>query len=148
MNLRPLSRLKRDERGASVIEVALFAPVLGVMLMGITDLAMGYARKLSLEQAAYRSLEKVAVGTVRTDYSFLRAEAASAAGVAESAVTVDNWLECDRARQTNFDGSCAAGTMTSRYVQVTINASYTPRFSVGPLATSVPLQASAALRIQ
>lgn len=144
-----LAPLGRDERGTSVIEVALFAPILGVMVMGVTDLAMGYARKLTLEQAAYRSLEKVAVGSVQSDYSFLRAEAATAAGVPQSSVAVDNWLECDRARQTDFAGSCAAGQMTSRYVQVTINGSYTPRFSLGPLgSSSVPLQASAAVRIQ
>ncbi|HEV2865940.1 MAG TPA: TadE family protein [Allosphingosinicella sp.] len=144
-----LLALGRDEGGASVIEFALFAPILAVMVMGVSDLSMGYSRKLTLESAAFRSLEKVAVGSVQTDYQFLKAEAAAGAGVPQSNVTVDNWLECDRVRQTDFTGTCPTGQMTSRYVQVTINSTYTPRFNYGPLGGSpVPISASAALRIQ
>ena len=153
-----LQRIRRDDKGASVIEFALFAPVLGVMLMGVTDLAMGYSTKLRVEGAIYRSLEKVAVGTasgpqvVSNDYSYLQAEAAAGAGVPTSAVTVEQWLECNRARQTDFAGSCPDGQDTARYVKVTINTSYTPRFSYGPLVRStngtVPIEANASLRVQ
>jgi Flp pilus assembly pilin Flp len=146
---RCLTGLRRDQRGASVIEFALFAPILAVMVMGVSDLAMGYSKKLVLEQAAYRSLEKVAVGTVQSDYTFLKAEAATAAGVPVTSVTVDNWLECDRVRQASFTGSCASGQMTSRYVEVSISSTYSPRFNYGPLGGSaVPISATAALRIQ
>jgi Flp pilus assembly protein TadG len=148
-----LRRLRDDDRGASVIEFALFAPILGVMVMGVTDLAMGYSTKLRVEAAIFRALEKVAVGSFQTDYTtYVRSEAATAAGVPESAVTVDSWLECNRARQADFAGSCAAGQDTARYVRVTINTSYTPRFSYGPLVRSsngtVPIEANASLRIQ
>jgi Flp pilus assembly protein TadG len=146
---RSLTSLRGDSRGASVIEFALFAPILAVMVMGVTDLAMGYSKKLVLEQAAYRSLEKVAVGTIQSDYTFVQTEAAAAAGVPASSVTVDNWLECNRVRQASFTGSCAAGQMTSRYVQVSISSTYTPRFNYGPVGGSpVPISASTALRIQ
>src|SRR5688572_15274005 len=104
-----LRRLREDTRGASLIEFALFVPILAMMLMGVTDLAMGYSAKLRVEGAAYRALEKVAVGTVQSDYSFLRAEAAAAdgaGGVQATDVTVDAWLECNRVRQTDFSGIC------------------------------------------
>jgi Flp pilus assembly protein TadG len=148
-----LHRLRGDDRGASVIEFALFAPILGVMLMGVTDLAMGYSTKLRVEAAIFRALEKVQVGSYQTDYqTFIQQEAATGAGVPTSAVTVESWLECNRARQADFAGSCAAGEDTSRYVKVTINTSYTPRFSYGPLVRStngtVPIEANASLRIQ
>jgi Flp pilus assembly protein TadG len=148
-----LHRLRGDDKGASVIEFALFAPVLGVMLMGVTDLAMGYSTKLRVEGAIYRALEKVAVGSFQSDYAtYLQAEAATAAGVPTSAVAVDSWLECDRIRQASFAGACAAGQATSRYVKVTITTSYTPRFSYGPLVRTsngtVPIEANASLRIQ
>lgn len=149
-----ICRLGGDERGASVIEFALFAPILALLVMGVSDLAMGYSRKLTIEQAAYRTLEKVAVGTVQSDYQYLKAEAATAAGVAQSAVTVDNWLECNRTRQDDFNGVCPDGEMISRYVRITIASSYTPRFNYGPLARGfavngqVPISASTALRIQ
>ncbi len=147
--------LRRADRGASLIEFALFAPVLALMIMGISDVAMGYSAKLKLEQAAYRSLEKVAVGTVQSDYSYLRAEAATAAEVPITNVTVDNWLECDRVRQASFDGTCPAGQMISRYVQITILSTFRPAFPYGPLARSFSgtdgsfaISAGAALRIQ
>ena len=148
-----LHRLRGDDRGASVIEFALFAPILGVMLMGVTDLAMGYSTKLRVEAAIFRALEKVQVGSYQADYqTFIQQEAATGAGVPTSAVTVESWLECNRARQADFAGSCAAGQDTARYVKVTITTSYTPRFSYGPLVRStngtVPIEANASLRIQ
>ena len=148
-----LHRLRGDDQGASVIEFALFAPILGVMLMGVTDLAMGYSTKLRVEGAIFRALEKVQVGSFQSDYTtFIQSEAATAAGVPTSAVVVESWLECDRTRQADFAGSCAAGQDTARYVKVTITTSYTPRFSYGPLVRStngtVPIEANASLRIQ
>ena len=158
MAVNLLARLRRDEKGASVIEFALFAPVLGLMVMGISDLAMGYSTKLRVEGAIFRSLEKVAVGSasgpaaVQNDYSFLATEAATAAGVPVSQASVDQWLECNRVRQSAFTGTCPDGQDTARYVQVTINTSYTPRFSYGPLIPTsngvVPIEANASLRVQ
>ena len=149
-----LRRLGRDERGASIIEFALFAPILGLMVMGIADTAMSYATKLRFEQAAYTALEKVAVGSVQTDYSFLREDAATAAGVPVEDVEVDAWLECDGARQTSFTGACDNGQIITRYVRITIDSGYEPSFAYGPLAAAarsdgtIPVTASAAVRIQ
>ena len=152
-----LCRLRGDERGASIIEFALFAPILGFMVMGISDLAMGYSAKLELEGAAYRALEKVAVGSVQSNYSSLRQEAATAAGVPLANVTVSNWLECNRVRQSDFNGTCPDGQMVSRYVQVAITSSYQPSFDYGPIGRSFgersadgsfPLSATAAMRVQ
>ena len=152
LRLKPLGR---DERGASMVEFALFAPILAVMVMGISDVSMGYSRKLTLEQAAYRTLERVAVGSVKSDYSYLRPEAAAAAEVPVANVTVENWLECDGIRQPAFDGVCPETQMVSRYVRIGITGTYTPSFNYGPLARgfggadgTVPIAASTSLRIQ
>src|SRR5688572_30047213 len=106
---RLLASLRRDERGASVLEIGLFAPILAGMLIGVTDMSMGYARKLAVEQATFRALERVQLGTVQTDYSFVTTEAATAAGVPVSQVTLDTWRECDRTRQSTFEGVCNTG---------------------------------------
>ena len=151
-----LAALRADARGASVIEFALFAPILGMMLMGVSDLAMGYSAKLRVEQAAYRGLEKVAMGTVQTDYDYLRTEAANSdgpGGIEAGEVTVDMFLECNETRSTGgFNGVCAAGQRTARYVRLTVTDTYTPRFSYGRVFGNaqgvVPLSATAALRIQ
>ena len=147
--------LLADESGASLIEFALVLPILAMMVMGISDVAMGFSRKLAVEAAAYRTLEKVAVRSSDTDMSTLAAEAATAAGVDEDDVTIDMWLECARTRQTDITGVCAAGQETARYVSVEIDATYTPRFDYGPLADAfggrdgiVPTGATAAMRMQ
>jgi Flp pilus assembly protein TadG len=126
-----LSRLARCERGAGVIEFAFVAPMLAILTVGIVDLGRGYSAKLTLEEAAYRSLEKVSVGTVQSDYTFVKTEAATAAGVPEANVTVDNWLECDGSRQGAFDGSCTSTQQTTRYVKVTITDTFKPSFPYG-----------------
>ena len=90
---RLLPGLRRDESGVSVIELGLIAPVIAFMIIGMTDMARGFAAKLKLEQAAHRALEKVAVGTGQSDYSYVRTEAATAAGVPEANVAVTTWLE-------------------------------------------------------
>src|SRR5687767_6083444 len=92
--VRFLRRLARDARGSSVVEFALAAPVLGLVVVGIADYGRGFSQRFALETAAHRTLERAAVGTTNTDYSFLRQEAATAAGVPIDDVTFDNWLEC------------------------------------------------------
>lgn len=123
--------LLRSDAGSTVVEMALVAPFLAALLIGMVDLSRAYSTKLQLEQAAQRTIEKVAQQTqVSTDYTAaLKAEGASAAGVAESAVSPDFWLECDGARES-FTGACDAGESFARYVTVEITKTYTPLFSV------------------
>ncbi len=54
-----ITRLAQDDRGASIIELALVAPILASLLIGMVDLSRAYSHKLLLEQAAQRSIEKV-----------------------------------------------------------------------------------------
>ena len=118
-----------DERGTSVVELALIMPVLSSMLIGMVDISRGYSAKLELEQAAQRSIEKVQqYQTPEDTYSTLQSEAASAAGVATSAVTIDYWLECNGTRQAVYDSLCPAGQTYVRYVTVSIQKMFTPMF--------------------
>lgn len=118
-----------DERGASVIELALVMPVLASMLIGMVDISRAYSAKLQLEQAAYRAVEKVQqYQTTESTYSTLYTEAATAAGVATSAVTVDYWLECNGTRQAVYDSVCPSGQAYTRYVTVSIQKMFTPMF--------------------
>jgi Flp pilus assembly protein TadG len=121
--------LARDERGASLIEMALLMPVLASMLIGMVDISRAYSAKLQLEQAAQRAIEKVQqYQTTSSTYSTLQSEAATAAGVATSAVTVDYWLECDGTRQTDYSGVCPSGQAYTRYITVSIQKMFTPMF--------------------
>lgn len=124
--------LLRNERGSSVIEMALAAPVLALLLIGMVDMSRGYSTKLQLEQVAQRTIERVQ----NSDYSesqktTLQSEAATAAGVATTAVAVTSWLECNNSgTKLAFTASCTdPNDHYARYVEIDIQKTYTPMFS-------------------
>lgn len=92
---RRLAALRCDSRGASLLEFGLFFPILALFLLGTIDLGRGLAAKFHLEQAAQRTIELANLGNrPQADYSFLIAEAAAAAEVPATQVTLEQWLEC------------------------------------------------------
>lgn len=132
MMKRPASLCRRED-GSSVIEMALAAPFLAFLLIGMVDLSRAYSTKLQLEQVAQRTIEKVQ----NTEYSesqktALQSEAATAAQVSTAAVTVSSWVEC------NNNGTKLAWTTScsdpdhpfARYVEIQIQKTYTPMFSL------------------
>ena len=149
-----LRQLLRDRRGNSVIELALFAPVIATFVVGMSDLARGLTRKFQIEQASYRALELITVGALQTDYSaFVRSAAAAAAGEPIANVTVTNWLECDGVKKANFSDVCTSSQQTARYVKVQIVSDFRPTFSymadvMGGADGRVRLTSRSTLRVQ
>ena len=131
-----LKSLARDESGASIIEMAMVLPVLSGLLIGMIDISRAYAAKLSLEQAAYRAIEKVQqYNTTASTYSTLKSEAAAAAnasgfsGVTDSDVTIDYWLECNGTRKSDYNTSCAGNETIARWITVDVSAKFNPMFA-------------------
>ena len=123
------ARIARDDRGASIIELALVAPVLASLLIGMVDLSRAYSYKLKLEQAAQRAIEKVqAYQTSTSTYTTLQSEAAAAAGVPTNKVTIDYWLECDGTRASNYESVCTGSQTYARWVTVSVEGTFTPMF--------------------
>lgn len=148
MNLRLLSR---DERGTSLVEFGFLAPFLGLLAMGVIDLSRGLAERFQLQQAVSRSLELVqarpaVVGddAADLDYTFVKVEAASAAGVPQSQVTLTRWLECNGVEQPSVTGTCPAGQDVARYLRVRIAKNFQGEFYF----QTIPMSASGALRTQ
>jgi len=123
------TRLVRDERGASIIELALVVPVMASLLIGMVDLSRAYSHKLKLEQAAQRAIEKIQqYQTTTSTYGTLQQEAADAAGVPLANVNIDYWLECNGTRATTYNSSCSTGQTYGRWVQVDVTGTFTPIF--------------------
>jgi Flp pilus assembly protein TadG len=134
--IRYATSLARDERGASIIELAMAMPVLASLLIGMVDISRAYSAKLQLEQAAYRAVEKVQqYQASESTYTTLQSEAGSAARaagfstVADSDVVIDYWLECNGARQANYDTTCPSGQTYARWVTIDIPGTFSPMFS-------------------
>ena len=119
----------RDERGAAVIELALVAPLLALMTIGIIDVSQAFGRRLTLEQAAQRAIEKVMQTTGdTTPEETIKAEAAAQGNVSEDDVVVTYRLECDGEVVVDFDTECDVGAAESRWLQVTVSGTYEPMF--------------------
>ena len=120
--------LVRDQGGASVIEMGIAAPILATMLVGMVDLSNAYSTKLQMVQVAQRTIEKVQVRSFQeSDKDALKAEAATAAGVDTSKVTIEAWLECNGAK-TTFSSECSDGQAFARYVSVEVIKEHEPFF--------------------
>ena len=127
---RPARLAWRDAHGVSTVELALIIPILMVVMAGSIDVARLISTKLRLQQAAERSAELASAGQVGgTAFTSLQTEAATAANVPATQVTVTYWLECDGTAQTSFDGTCSSGQQVARFASISIASSYKPSFS-------------------
>lgn len=133
---RPFRKLARDERGASIIELALLLPVLSTIVIGVADISRAYSQKLILEQAAYRAIEKVQqYQASQSTLTALQSEvvtAANSAGftdVTTADVTIDFWLECNGTRSGTYDTNCSTGQTQARWLTVDVTHDFTPMFA-------------------
>ena len=133
--------LRRDQRGVATIELALFAPILAMMTIGVVDMSNAFSRKLAIEQAAQRAIEKVMQTTgVKSVADTIVDEVADQANIADAdkatKIAVTYSLECDdEDPQTSSDAdvfdtyACAEGTVReARYIEVAVNDVYQPMF--------------------
>jgi Flp pilus assembly protein TadG len=153
-----MTTLLRHERGAAIIELALVAPILALTVIGIVDMSNAYSRKLALEQAAQRAVEKIGQTTeTATVEATLANEAVcqvngttttngvttcNSTPITTSNVTVTWSLECTdsggtTSTQSTTDSAtydaftCGGGTVSqARYLQVTVNDKYYPLFPI------------------
>ncbi|QIL02352.1 pilus assembly protein [Sphingomonas sinipercae] len=140
MMLRRLRLLAREQGGVATIELAMVAPVLALMVVGISDISIAYSRKLELEQASQRAIEKVMQTTGETTpEAAIQKEAvcqingANADGtcktgrISASNVTAEYLLKCNGVT-TDYSLECATGETELRYIKTTVTDTYTPMF--------------------
>jgi len=139
--MRSLLNLTRDERGTSIVELALIAPLFATFIIGTVDISRGYSAKLQLEQVAQHGIEKAMQGMQGNDsqliFQSLQSEVATAADVPVPNVEVRYWLECNGVSQNSnpatmavdYERVCSAGQLYSRHLNVKITKTYTPMFS-------------------
>ena len=145
-------KIAGNDRGAAVIELALIAPILALMVVGVVDLSNSYSRKLALEQGVQRSIEKVmqtteqdtVEGTLKTE-TICQVNGTNGDGSCKSSpittsnVTVTFRLECwtgttvtstqSSTDPVAFDAlTCNSGQTEARYIQVDATDKYTPMF--------------------
>jgi Flp pilus assembly protein TadG len=140
--IRRLAQLLRDKAGTATIELALTAPILATMVIGVSDISIAYGKKLELEQAAQRAMEKVMQTTGEdTPEATIQKEAvcqyngtASGGACLTSPITTANVvvtysLKCN-GTVTAYTVDCAPGETEVRYITATVSDKYTPMFNM------------------
>ena len=152
---RFVKQMLHNSEGTSTIELAVVFPVGMVLMLGAVDTSMGFAEKLRVETAAARAVEQVtAYSRVQTNYSLSRSEAAAAANVPVTDVTVTNWLECNDEITTPFTGTCPnSSDQIARFVRVAVRGKFEPSLNFrGFLNTDadgfVRMEGDSSVRIQ
>jgi Flp pilus assembly protein TadG len=142
--IRRRTQLIRDKAGTATIELALAAPILAMMVIGVADISIAYGKKLELEQAAQRAMEKVMQTTGEdTPENTIKKEAVcqyndsvpdTTTGICPGAisaanVTVTYSLKCN-GTVTDYSLDCAVGETEVRYITTAVTDSYTPMFDM------------------
>ncbi|WP_294123587.1 TadE/TadG family type IV pilus assembly protein [Sphingomonas sp.] len=139
--IRMLQRLRRDNSGAVLIEFAFVAPILALMSVGAIDMSNAFGKKLQLEQAAQRSIEKVmqTTGELTVEQTIATEAVCQYNGTNENGtcktapittanVTVTHRLECNGT--VTADADCPDGETESRWIQVVVRDNYQPMFAL------------------
>lgn len=164
-----------DRSGTVTVELALLAPILATMIIGIADISIAYGQKLELEQAAQRAVEKVMQTTGSSTVAETLAEEAvcqvngtneddtcATGRITTGDVTVGYRLECideggnrtpaESDDAAEFDAlTCAEDEREARYLSVTVADTYTPMFPLyhfGVHDDGFHLSATAGVRTQ
>ena len=140
--IRRIATLARDKSGAVIIELAMVAPILAIMVVGVADISTAYGKKLELEQAAQRAIERVAQTTGQdTPENTIKNEAVCqyngidgdgdclTEGISADDVTVTYSLTCDGAAQA-YNTDCAGTAVEVRYIEASIVETYEPMFPI------------------
>ena len=148
-------QILRNSNGTSTVELALIFPVGMALMLGAVDASLAFAEQLRVEGAAARAIEQITdYSRVQTNYTASRAEAAAAANVNVSDVTVTNWLECNNVRQGSFTGTCPNNSdQIARFVKVAISGRFEPVINYGGFLEAdgngiVRVQGDASTRVQ
>ena len=150
-----MRKLLKNEDGAAIIELAIIAPIFALMTIGVIDISNAYNRKLTLEQAAQRAIEKIQqttqddevadalkkeavcqVNGMHTD-STTGTEACDTGLITTDDVTVQDRLDClaadgsvaEERLDDASEGACTDPTNTeTRYKSVEVTDIYEPMF--------------------
>lgn len=148
---RNLRRALRNRRGAVALEFGLLIPVLSTIAVGVTDLSIGFARKMAVQAAAeagaqYAALHGYSSGAITTAIT-------SATNLAGISATPAPSQSCGCASGTSITAAtcgstCASGQKAATYVTSSAQYTYTMILNYPGLSNPVTLSAATTIRIQ
>lgn len=148
-----IQELRDSISGTAVVETAVVAPFLAVVIMGTADVAMYGAAKLRVQQSINRGLEMAMIGGPSTSTESIEDEVESEAGVADGRVAVTQSQTCGGASAT-WNSTCTPGQEYRQFITITVTESFTPSFVLGVMADRlddnqrINISATGVIRVQ
>lgn len=149
-----MRRCGTDQRAVAAIEMALTAPFLALLIIGLIDTSRYVGTKLKVQQAVNRGLELSMMGGGSIPLSDIQQQAAEQADVPLNEVTVTRFLECSDTA-TDWSLSCSSEQESARFTRVEISTAFEPIFSYASISQalsksdgSITISVGGVIRIQ
>jgi Flp pilus assembly protein TadG len=141
----------RSEKGVSLLEFALVAPMLLLFAFGVVDLGLVIAQSIVVTQAAEAGAAYGTLAGNQNDYAGMTTAATNAANGLSgfSVVSATSWCSCTSGGlAVACSGSCAGSASPIMYVQVQTSATEQALASFPGLPSSFVLTGNSILRVQ
>ncbi|HTW62406.1 MAG TPA: TadE/TadG family type IV pilus assembly protein [Terracidiphilus sp.] len=150
MKLEKRIHLLRDERGASLVEMAALLPLFLLLLFGAIDFGRAYYLTIEVAGAAHAAAAYGAQNP--TDVTGMRNAANNdAPGVTLTFANSTPSYGCECSDGTSYSASCStapscSGTTEVYRVNVTVSATYSPLFPWPRVPSSMSFTSTASMR--
>jgi Flp pilus assembly protein TadG len=139
----------RDERGASLVELAALLPLFLLMLFGTIDFARAYYLTTEIAGAAHAAVEYGSQNP--TDTAGMKTVAQDDASNVPNLSVATPTYGCECSDGTSYSANCgttpSCSTTTEVYrVNVTVTGTYTPLFPWPGIPSSMSFSSSASMR--
>jgi Flp pilus assembly protein TadG len=127
-----LANLARDTRGTMVIETAIVAPVLIVLVVGVFDMGIAISRQQELQSAASEaeSIALAAASGAETNIDTIKGIIATSMSLQSNQVSVSRFYRCNANESTvSKPTSCEESAIVSSYIRIDLRDSYDPIYS-------------------
>ena len=144
---RSLRRALRSERGASIVEFAILAPVLIFLVIGVIEIGrymyFGIVAAHMAESGARYGAQTL--GTAADSTGMQNAALADGAGLVWH---VQPTKSCSQAGSVVGCPLATPGPGTIYYVKVVVTATFTPLLNYPGIPSSIPVSSTAMVRVQ
>jgi Flp pilus assembly protein TadG len=142
-----LSRLCRDRSGNTLVELAVVAPFIVAITLGVIDFGRGAQTSMSLRSAARVGAEYVSRTGDLANVGGIVADAANL-DAATLVVTPNMFCECNGGVGATCGTNCADGTAAKRFVSITAAQNFSTLVPYPMVSNPMHLSGRAILRVQ
>jgi Flp pilus assembly protein TadG len=125
---RMSARLTRDDRGASAVELALIAPLLVLLLLGMVHFAWVEVHRMQMTNAVRAGLQYASVRMSLSEKDINEAVKAAAPAADDRNLSSEPYYECSDGSSVGAQNTCSTGRRLT-YVKIDMTDTFSPPLS-------------------